>query len=128
MRFRLILHAPQARRGGFLIGDWRYQISSDGRLLAAHIVDGIVIAQETLAAHIVGPHVARPLAQLVTRHGPAIVPTVDAALEALRARLAGVDALPQRVVDAEPGTSPSRVAKTAEHARAGRVRNVHRVA
>jgi hypothetical protein len=79
-----------ARRGFFRsqperiqIGDWRYELTPDGRLSAGHIVNGIVLAEEVLAAGAVGPHIARALGQLVTHHGPSIIPNIDAALEAL---------------------------------------------
>ena len=46
-----VIHSP-ARRGIFSseperiqIGDWRYEVTGDGRLRAAHLVNGIVIAQ-----------------------------------------------------------------------------------
>ncbi len=79
-----------ARRGFFRsqperiqIGDWRYELTADGRLSAAHVVNGIVLAEEVLAAGAVGPHVARALGQLVTSYGPTIAPNIDAALEVL---------------------------------------------
>lgn len=79
-----------ARRGFFRsqperiqIGDWRYELAADGRLSAAHVVNGIVLAEEVLAAGAVGPHVARALGQLVSGYGPTIVPNIDAALEVL---------------------------------------------
>jgi Domain of unknown function (DUF5073) len=79
-----------ARRGFFRsqperiqIGNWRYELTADGRLSAAHVVNGIVLAQEVLAAGAVGPHVARALGQLVSSYGPTIVPNIDAALEVL---------------------------------------------
>jgi hypothetical protein len=79
-----------ARRGFFRsqperiqIGDWRYEVAPDGRLSAAHVVNGIVLAQEVLAAGAVGPHIARALGQLVSGYGPTIVPNIDAALEVL---------------------------------------------
>jgi len=67
------------------IGDWRYQLTADGRLSAAHVVSGIVLAEEVLAAGAVGPHIARALGQLVTSYGPTIIPNIDAALEVLEA-------------------------------------------
>lgn len=67
------------------IGDWRYQVTPDARLLAAHVVGGIVIGEEVLPADAVGPHLARALGQLVARHGPAVIPNIDAALDALSA-------------------------------------------
>jgi hypothetical protein len=90
-----VIHA-QAKRGMFrseperiLIGDWRYEIAKDGRLHAGHVVSGIVIAEETLAAGAVGPHLARALEQIVIRYGPAAVPAIDAAVEALGASSGG---------------------------------------
>ena len=65
------------------IGDWRYEVTQDGRLSAAHVVNGIVLAEEVLAAAGVGPHVARALGQVVSSYGPTIMPNIDAALEIL---------------------------------------------
>ncbi|SPM42744.1 hypothetical protein MNAB215_4964 [Mycobacterium numidiamassiliense] len=67
------------------IGDWRYEVTPDGRLRAAHVVNGIVLAEDVLAAAAVGPHIARALGQVVTHYGPSIMPNVDAALEVLEA-------------------------------------------
>ncbi len=67
------------------IGDWRYEVTRDGRLLAAHMVGGIVIGEEVLLADAVGPHLARALGQLVARHGAGVVPNIDAAIDALSA-------------------------------------------
>ncbi|MGB8406238.1 MAG: DUF5073 family protein [Mycobacterium sp.] len=69
------------------IGDWRYEITQDGRLRAAHVVGDIVIAEETLDADAVGPHIARALAQLIGRYGSTICPHIDAAVDALRISL-----------------------------------------
>jgi hypothetical protein len=66
------------------IGDWRYEVTPDGRLSAAHLVNGIVLAEEILAAGVVGTHIARALGQVVSSYGPTIVPNIDAALEALQ--------------------------------------------
>ena len=81
-----------ARRGFFRsqperiqLGDWRYELTADGRLSAAHVVNGIVLAEDVLAAGAVGPHIARALGQLVNSHGPTIIPNIDAALEVLEA-------------------------------------------
>ena len=75
-----------ARRGLFRsqperiqIGDWRYEVTQDGRLSAAHVVNGIVLAEEVLAAAAVGPHVARALGQVVNSYGPPVMPNVNAA-------------------------------------------------
>jgi uncharacterized protein DUF5073 len=79
-----------ARRGIFRsqpervqIGDWRYEVAADGRLSAAHVVSGVAIAEEVLAAGAVGPHIARALGQLVSGYGPTILPSIDAAIEVL---------------------------------------------
>ena len=81
-----------ARRGMFRsqparlqISDWRYEVTPDGRLMAAHVVGGIVIGEDVLLAEAVGPHLARSLGQLVARYGPAVVPNIDAAVDALSA-------------------------------------------
>jgi hypothetical protein len=86
-----VTHTP-AKRGMFTsqparlqIGDWRYEVTSDHRLMAAHIVRGVVIGEEVLLADAIGPHLARSLGQLVARHGPAVVPNIDAAVDALSA-------------------------------------------
>ncbi|GAA4538903.1 DUF5073 family protein [Mycobacterium paraffinicum] len=86
-----VIFAP-ARRGFFRsqpervqIGHWRYEVTPDGRVSAAHLVNGIVLAEEVLAAGAVGPHLARALGQLVTSYGPTIIPNIDAALEVLEA-------------------------------------------
>jgi hypothetical protein len=85
-----------ARRGLFRsqperiqIGDWRYEVTTDGRLSAAHLVNGIVLAEEVLAADAVGPHIARALGQVVSRYGPTVMPNVNAALEVLEAAGSG---------------------------------------
>ncbi len=79
-----------ARRGLFRsqperiqIGDWRYEVTADGRLSAAHVVNAVVLAEEVLAAGSVGPHIARALGQVVSGYGPTTMPHVDAALEIL---------------------------------------------
>jgi hypothetical protein len=90
-----VVHSP-ARRGLFRsepervqIGDWRYEIARDGRLRAAHLVNDIVIADDVLDAAAVGPHIARALQQILGRHGPAILPHINAAVEALRTSVGG---------------------------------------
>ncbi|HXA91586.1 MAG TPA: DUF5073 family protein [Mycobacterium sp.] len=81
-----------ARRGIFRsqperiqIGDWRYEVTHDGRLSAAHLVNGIVLAEEVIAAGAVGPHIARALGQVVSSYGPTVMPNINAALEVLEA-------------------------------------------
>jgi hypothetical protein len=65
------------------IGDWRYEVTRDSRLSASHVVGGIVIGEEVLLADAVGPHLARSLGQIVARHGSAVIPNIDAAVDAL---------------------------------------------
>jgi Domain of unknown function (DUF5073) len=84
-----VIHTP-ARRGLFRsnperiqIGDWRYEVTHDGRLLAAHMVNGIVIAEDILLAEAVGPQIARALGQIVARYGATIIPNINAAVEIL---------------------------------------------
>jgi hypothetical protein len=72
-----------------LIGDWRYEVTRDGRLRAAHVINEIVIADEVLDATAVGPHVARALQQVVDRYGAAVLPHIDAAVDALRSSAGG---------------------------------------
>jgi Domain of unknown function (DUF5073) len=79
-----------ARRGMFRsqperiqIGDWRYEVTDDGRLRAAHLVNAIVIAEDILVADAVGPHIARALGQVVARYGAGVIPNIDAAIEVL---------------------------------------------
>jgi Domain of unknown function (DUF5073) len=83
-----------ARRGFFRsqperiqIGDWRYEVTADGRLSAAHVVNGIVLAEDVLAAAAVGPHIARALGQVVNNYGPTVMPNIEAALEMLESGL-----------------------------------------
>jgi hypothetical protein len=87
--------AHQAAKRGLLrreperiqIGDWRYEVTHDGRLRAGHVVNAVVLAEDTLTAAEVGPHIARALGQIVARYGAAVVPNIDAALDALSAGL-----------------------------------------
>jgi hypothetical protein len=86
-----VVSTPQ-RRGFFRsqpervqIGEWRYEVTGDGRLRAGHVVNGIVLAEEVLSAGAVGPHITRALSQLVTGYGSTIVPHIDAAVEVLEA-------------------------------------------
>ncbi|MCV7076292.1 DUF5073 family protein [Mycobacterium szulgai] len=79
-----------ARRGFFRseperiqIGDWRYEVTRDGRLSAAHVVNDIVLAETVLAAGAVGPNIAHALSKVVASYGPTILPGIDAALEML---------------------------------------------
>jgi Domain of unknown function (DUF5073) len=85
-----VIRTP-ARRGLFRsqperiqIGDWRYEVTDDGRLRAAHLVNAIVIAEEVVVADAVGPHIARALGQVVASYGATVIPGIDAAIEALK--------------------------------------------
>lgn len=62
---------------------WWRQFAHDGRLLAAHMVNGIVIAEDALIAEAVGPHLARALGQIVSRYGATVIPNINAAIEVL---------------------------------------------
>lgn len=84
-----VIHT-RARRGFFSsdpervqIGDWRYEIARDGRLLAGHVVNGIVIAEDILPADAVGPHITRALQQIIARYGATVLPGISAAVEVL---------------------------------------------
>lgn len=84
-----VVHTP-AKRGLFRshperiqIGDWRYEVTHDGRLLAAHMVNGVVIAEDILVADAVGPQIARSLGQIVARYGSTVIPNINAAVEVL---------------------------------------------
>jgi hypothetical protein len=84
-----VIHTP-AQRGFFKsaperiqIADWRYEVARDGRLRAAHVVHGVVLAEETLDAAAVGPHIARALGQIAAQFGQSVVPSIDAAVDAL---------------------------------------------
>lgn len=81
-----------ARRGFFRsqpeliqIGDWRYEVNPAGHVSAAHVVKGIVLAEEVLPAGAVAAHLARALGQVVNLYGPTVVGHIDAAVEALEA-------------------------------------------
>jgi hypothetical protein len=84
-----VSHTPAQRRifrsvpESIQIADWRYDVASDGRLRAAHVVHGVVLAEETLNAGAVGPHIARALAQIAAQFGESVVPSIDAAVDAL---------------------------------------------
>ena len=78
------------RRGMFrsnpeqvLVGQWRYEATRDGRLAAAHVVGGIVLAELTLPAGEAPFHVAASLGAHVADHGARIVPAVRSMLEGL---------------------------------------------
>jgi len=65
------------------IGEWRYEMSGDGRLTAAHVVGGIVLAELTLSPQAAGTSVAQALAQHIRDLGAQIIPAVEAVLEGL---------------------------------------------
>jgi Domain of unknown function (DUF5073) len=84
-----VIHTP-AKRGLFRsnperiqLADWRYEVAHDGRLLAAHMVNGVVIAEDILLADAVGPHIARSVGQIVARYGATVIPNIDAAVDIL---------------------------------------------
>jgi hypothetical protein len=67
------------------IDRWRYKTLPDGRLSAAHVVGGIVLAEGPLGPADAGEHVARAVDALVAAHGARIVPEVVAAFAGLAA-------------------------------------------
>jgi hypothetical protein len=82
--------ATPARRGLFRseparvrIGSWRYEVSSDERLRAGHVVGDVVLAEELLPAAAVPAHLARALGEVVAAYGPSALPQLTAALDVL---------------------------------------------
>ena len=65
------------------VGEWRYEPTADGRLAAAHVVGGIVIAETALSPEAAGRSVAAALGQLIDGFGAQILPAVRAVLEGL---------------------------------------------
>jgi hypothetical protein len=85
------VHAP-ARKSLFrsdpetvAVGHWRYRALPDGRLSAAHVVEGIVLADTALPAAEAGANVVGALRGLIAAHGPGVLPDVEAALAGLQA-------------------------------------------
>ncbi|TSD99327.1 DUF5073 domain-containing protein [Skermania sp. ID1734] len=67
------------------LADWRYEVTDDRRVRAAHVVHGIVLAEQVLAAGEVGPHLARALAAVSHQYGAEAAAQISAALEVLEA-------------------------------------------
>ena len=65
------------------VGEWRYEAASDGRLIGAHVVGGIVLAELALSPQAAGTNVAAALGQLITAQGAQIAPAVWAVIEGL---------------------------------------------
>lgn len=66
-----------------LVGEWRYEVAGDGRLVAAHLVGGIVLAELALSPDAAGPHVAAAIGQLIAAYGAQVVPSVQSVVEGL---------------------------------------------
>jgi hypothetical protein len=84
-------HTP-ARKGLFRsspeqvqLGSWRYQVGADGRLQAAHVVGGIVLAEQPLSPDSAGGHVAAAIAEHIAGHGSQVHPYVESMLTVLDA-------------------------------------------
>jgi hypothetical protein len=82
-------HTP-ARRGLFRsnpeqvqLGSWRYQVAADGRLHAAHVVGGIVLAEQSLSPETAGRHVAAAIGEHLAGHGSQLHPYVESMLTVL---------------------------------------------
>lgn len=78
-RKRLFRSAPEHVQ----LGSWRYQVGPDGRLHAAHIVGGIVLAEQPLSPEAAGEHVAAAIGGHIAAHGSQVLPHVDAMLTVL---------------------------------------------
>ncbi len=65
------------------VGEWRYEAARDGRLVGAHVVGGIVLAELALSPEAAGANVAAALGQLIGAYGAQLVPTVSSVLEGL---------------------------------------------
>jgi hypothetical protein len=65
------------------LADWRYEPGPNGRLAVAHVVGGIVIAENVMPPLEAGAHVAMVLSQQLTEYGPRILPDVLALVEGL---------------------------------------------
>jgi hypothetical protein len=86
-----VVHTP-ARRGLFRsspeqvqLASWRYRVASDGRLHAAHVVGGIVLAEQPLSPDTGGAHIARAIAEHISGHGSQLLPYVESMLTVLGA-------------------------------------------
>ena len=65
------------------VGEWRYEAAGDGRLVAAHVVGGIVLAELALSPEAAGASVATALGQLLAGYGAQILPVIGSVLEGL---------------------------------------------
>jgi hypothetical protein len=65
------------------VGEWRYEAARDGRLVGAHVVGGIVLAELALSPEAAGASVAAALGQLVAAYGAQTIPAVRSVLEGL---------------------------------------------
>jgi hypothetical protein len=66
-----------------LVGEWRYEVAPDGRLLAAHVVGGIVLAELVFPPDAAGVHVATAIGQHLAAYGAQTLPAVESMLEGL---------------------------------------------
>lgn len=71
--------------GSVQLGQWRYSMGTGGRLLAAHVVGGIVLAEDALPAGVAGAHVAEALRLQLVELGPRILPDVLSVVEGITA-------------------------------------------
>jgi hypothetical protein len=65
------------------LAEWRYQAVPPARLAEGHVVQGIVIAEETLGFNEAGWRVSRALRQHLLEYGPGMLDEVLAMLEGL---------------------------------------------
>lgn len=79
------------RRSGLLGGaslkvqldEWRYEPGPTGRLAVAHVVGGVVVAENVMRPPEAGAHVAMVLSRQLNEHGPRMLPDILALLEGL---------------------------------------------
>jgi hypothetical protein len=79
---KTLFHADPETVG---VCQWRYRTLPDGRLSAAHVVGGIVLADSPLPANEAGAHVVGALRSLVETHGTRVLPDIEAVLAGLDA-------------------------------------------
>jgi hypothetical protein len=67
------------------VGSWRYEPQPDGLVRAAHVVGGVVLAETTLGAGTVAPHLTRALVEVVEAYGERALARLEAVVEVLAA-------------------------------------------
>ncbi len=65
------------------LANWRYEAEPSGRLTVAHVVGGIVVAENVMPPPEAGAHVAMVLSRHLSEYGPRMLPDILALLEGL---------------------------------------------